>query len=128
MLHRLPEKMEFWQGVSGGVEWGEKPFDAATRELREETGIFGTKVVDLAYSFTFPLEEFWRNMYDWGVDTMVAHVFVTQVSADCPITLSPEEHSDSVWCPFERALEMLYWPEDKEALRKAEEYIRMQVR
>jgi dATP pyrophosphohydrolase len=128
MLHRCPDNYEFWQGVSGGVETEETPFEAAIREVGEETGLAGIDLRDIGYSFSFPLEDYWRGMFAPGVKTIVAHTFVAEVPPDASIVLSPLEHSEYRWTTFDGAMELLYWPDNKEALRKAEEFIRMQVR
>jgi len=39
------------------------------------------------------------------------------ISAQQEPQLDPLEHDEWRWCRFEEALELLYWPENKEALR-----------
>ena len=40
LLLRRADHPEFWQSVTGSMEWGdEQPAETAVRELREETGI-----------------------------------------------------------------------------------------
>src|SRR5205807_8670670 len=38
LLHRRPERGNFWQPITGGIEAGESPADAARREVLEEPG------------------------------------------------------------------------------------------
>ena len=38
LLHRRPERGNFWQPITGSIEDGEVPFATARRELNEETG------------------------------------------------------------------------------------------
>ena len=38
LLHRRPERGNFWQPITGSIEEGELPLETARRELIEETG------------------------------------------------------------------------------------------
>src|SRR5437588_2551793 len=52
LLHRRPERGNFWQPITGSIEEGELPVDTARRELIEETGHSGEpESIDLAQSF-----------------------------------------------------------------------------
>ena len=52
VLRRIkPEN--FWQSVTGSLEWGEQAFDAAVRELKEETGLDATGLIDCNFSQQF---------------------------------------------------------------------------
>ena len=46
LLHRRPERGNFWQPITGSIEKDELPFDAAQREVHEETGNGGGARVD----------------------------------------------------------------------------------
>jgi dATP pyrophosphohydrolase len=122
MLHRCANVI-FWQGVSGGVEDGEIPIETAKRELKEETGLVA-ELIDPSYRFSFPVDDIWKHLYEWNVTDITAHVFIAIVDRSATITLSPPEHDKFRWCSFDDALDLLYWPEDKEALRVCHERIK----
>jgi lipoyl(octanoyl) transferase len=52
LLRRRPERGGFWQIVTGRLEEGERPDEAACRELFEETGL-RAQAVDLSYRHAF---------------------------------------------------------------------------
>ena len=45
MMQRVFPK-EFWQSVTGSLEWGENAEQAAKRELKEETGLDANGLID----------------------------------------------------------------------------------
>lgn len=56
LLERTTERGGFWQPVTGRVEAGESPQQAAQRELREETGLVA-EVSSLGYEHVFALRD-----------------------------------------------------------------------
>ena len=55
-LERPPEKGGFWQIVTGRIEPGESPAEAALREAREETGLQFERVQSLDYEHSFTMD------------------------------------------------------------------------
>jgi len=122
MLHRLLKRLTFWQGVTGGVESGEKIHETAQRELTEETG-FTVTPESIGFTYTFPVDEFFENMYETPPDEITQHVFVARVAHNAEPVLDPVEHDDYQWCDFDTALAMLYWWDDKESIRRVSSYL-----
>jgi 8-oxo-dGTP pyrophosphatase MutT (NUDIX family) len=102
-----------WELVHGHIEKGERPADAARRELREETGL-GT---DKLYSITV------NPLYLLKSDTVeVAIVFAAIVTSE-RVTLGPE-HDKYEWVTVAAATKRLTWPRDADSLRQARRLLR----
>jgi len=120
MLHRTPANGNFWQGVTGGVEDGEELIKTARRELREETQIKPTSIQQLDYKFTFANEGIWKERYNWKVKTIPVYTFRAIAESSAEPVLESGEHDKYIWCGYEKAVELLHWDKDKEALRHCE--------
>jgi 8-oxo-dGTP pyrophosphatase MutT (NUDIX family) len=97
-----------WEVVHGRIEPGERPEDAAVREVREETGL----AVERLYNVT--VQPFYLHMLNLVSLAVVFAAFVQ----DGPITLGPE-HARAEWLPVEAASARLTWPRTRAVLSDA---------
>lgn len=98
-----------WEIVHGRIERGERPAEAAVREVREETGL----AVERMYSITV------NPFYLQATGSVeLAIVFAAVVSVDSTPVLG-EEHDEYEWLAPVRARERLAWPREREALNHA---------
>lgn len=98
LLMRRCVPPDFWQSVTGSLEWQEQPRQAAERELFEETGLLGPeRLLDSGVSRRFDIWPQWRHRYQPGVCENLEHCFYFCLPAITEIRLNPEEHSEYVW-------------------------------
>lgn len=84
--------------MAGAVEPGEKAWQTALRELREETGL----VPERLYS-----ADVCEQFYDISQDRIeIVPVFIAFVAADGPVVLN-DEHDESRWVTFDEACDLL---------------------
>lgn len=96
----------FWQSVTGSLEWGETPREAAVRELYEETGLrAGPDLVDLHHRERFPIVPPWRARYAPHDRFNREHWFALVLPRRRTIRLNPEEHRQARWLPAAQALQ-----------------------
>lgn len=105
----------FWQSITGALKQGESALSAACRELREETGIVA-EPVDHKKTHVFEIAGAWRARYHPSDTHNTEHVFSLQLEEAIPVTLNKREHSDSVWLPFNQALEKVSSPTNEQAI------------
>lgn len=96
-----------WQMVSGKIEKGEKAWEAALREITEETGL----IPDRFYSVN-KLEQFYEASQNC---INLVPIFVGFIDSDQPVKISPE-HSEYKWVLPEEAKEFLCFEHQTETM------------
>jgi len=99
-----------WETVHGHIEPGERPADAALRELAEETGLEPLQLYNLSR-----VESFFQHRLD---EVALVPVFVALVERGAAIRLSPE-HDQAEWLSPPAARERLAWPRERRGLDDA---------
>lgn len=96
-----------WQLISGGIENDETAWQAALREMWEETGLAPREFYRLS-----TLTQFYRPDND-SLNT--APMFCALVDEHARVTINPE-HSAYEWIDVDAAASRLMWPSDLQAL------------
>jgi lipoyl(octanoyl) transferase len=118
VMRRTMARGGFWQTVTGRIERGEKPGDAAVRELWEETGAHAT-VEPLDYEHDFPLDPGITRRelvtVKWARET----AYVAHVPAGFECRRAPREHDGHEWLTPAEAFVRLPYAGLRAALRLA---------
>ena len=112
LLKRTQTLAGEWCQVAGKIENGETAWQAALRELEEETGLKPEKLYSADINEQF---------YEADRDAItVAPVFVALVDKDAEITLN-HEHSEYCWVSFDEAVNLVAFGGQRRVLRWIEE-------
>lgn len=119
LLHRRPERGNFWQPITGSIEAGESPLDAARREILEETGNHG-EPEEMGLLQSFMIESQYLASRHPAPIIASEIGFSAALDAQLPIHMDLEEHDDCGWFTFAAAYETIRWTDDREALERLE--------
>ena len=105
-----------WRMIGGKIHAGEAAWQAALRELREETGRAPVSLWALPSVNTF---------YEWQHDRVnLTPAFAAELDADPVLN---HEHDAYAWLAVEEAAARLRWPEQQRLLRLAHRIVRQGV-
>ena len=109
ILKRAKTKIyeHLWQGVAGKIEKGEKAWEAAIRELREETSLAPLKIFIADHVSSFYEEHGDRLNF----------VPVFGIEVDSQEVVLSEEHCDFRWVKLDVALSYLVWKGQKKGIQ-----------
>lgn len=112
LLKRAQSLAGAWCQVAGSIEEGETAWQAALRELREETGLAPAD---------FYSADICEQFYEAERDAItMAPVFVAFVDPQAEVQLN-HEHSAFRWVGFEEAVELVSFGGQRKVLRWIEE-------
>ncbi|HVE71183.1 MAG TPA: lipoyl(octanoyl) transferase LipB [Thermoanaerobaculia bacterium] len=116
LLHRKPERGNFWQPITGTMDPSESPIETARREIVEETGHRGDpRPLDLVQSFMIESQYLAAKGYTSPI--IASEVcFETHLDSTLPVSIDPVEHDEWGWFTFAEAYERIQWTDDREAL------------
>ena len=108
LLKRAKTKIyeHLWQGVAGKIEVGETSWEAAIRELKEETGFEPVRMFVADH-----VSKFYEAHGDW---VNMVPVFGIEVE-DEEVKLS-DEHCEFKWVDFNTAHQTLIWSGQKDGI------------
>ena len=88
---------DFWQSVTGSLEWGESADAAARREVVEETGITQGVLVNLQWTQVYEILPAFGKVYAPGITRNLEHAFSLRLLQRVPVILSESEHVRFRW-------------------------------
>ncbi len=110
-----------WQSVTGSKDHPHEDWaETAVREVLEETGIDARQpqcqLQDWQLENTYDIYPAWRWRYAPEVSRNTERVFGLLVPEGTPVTLSPSEHTDWQWLPWQQAADTCFSPSNAEAI------------
>ena len=102
-----------WQSVTGSKDtWSESFAQTAAREVEEETGLLvhasGHSLIDWRLENHYSIFPSYLHRYAPGVTHNTERVFSLCVPRASPIVLSPREHTEFRWLPWQEAADWVF--------------------
>lgn len=116
----------YWQSVTGSRDDEEPLSETAAREAYEETGLEAAryKLSDWHYQNRYEIYPHWRHRYAPGVTQNTEHVYGLELPAIQAVKLSPREHLNYVWLPWQEAAEKCFSPSNRAMILQVPERCR----
>jgi ADP-ribose pyrophosphatase YjhB (NUDIX family) len=96
-----------WRLLKGGLNNGESEAKGLQREILEETGLRNIRILERVHTY----EYIFKNMRH------VVSSYLVKADSNEPVRLQESEVADYMWTTKEKALQMLHWNNEKEALK-----------
>lgn len=113
MIHRIKKNRDIhegkWNGIGGKLELGESPWEGATREILEETGItVESESLKSMGVLTFP------NFKAFDQQDWICFLFRCNLPGKCSdYSLIESEEGHLEWIPQDKVLDLKLWEGDR---------------
>ncbi len=120
LIMERADKTGFWQSVTGSVEGNETPYQAAIREVKEETSLDALQynLQDWQASNVYEIYPHWRHRYAPGVVENTEHLFGLCLPSPMPISMAPNEHTRYEWVDWREAAQRVFSWTNVDALKR----------
>jgi dATP pyrophosphohydrolase len=128
LLLERADRPGYWQSVTGSRDDDESLQQTAIREVMEETGLHAERfhLVDWQQQNVYEIYPVWRHRYAPGVTQNTEHVFGLQLFEMQPVKISPREHLNFQWLPWQEAAEKVFSPSNRAAIMQLPERVHKQ--
>ena len=118
LLLRRRRPSDFWQSVTGSLEWEETDsHDTARRELAEEIGLAdAVDIIDCHVTNRFVIKPEWRRRYAPDAQENIEYVYRVELPARITVTLNPTEHTEYQWLRREEAAAKVFSWTNRDAI------------
>lgn len=104
----LGQSSGVWQSVTGSLDHEDESFvDCAVREIMEETGLdalaAGQQLTDWHLENTYDIWPHYLHRYAPGIRRNTERVFGLRIPQPVQVQLSPSEHINQMWLPWDEA-------------------------
>jgi len=115
----------YWQSVTGSRDGDESLRETAIREVVEETGLDATRyaLTDWQLQNVYEIYQQWVQRYPPGTARNTEHVFGLQLPQPVAVQLSPREHLNYQWLPWNMAADKVFSPSNRAAILQLPERI-----
>ncbi|WP_392559976.1 dihydroneopterin triphosphate diphosphatase [Orbus mooreae] len=125
LMMQRQDDPSFWQSVTGSLEMGEKPYQTAIREVKEETGFdilrHAYPLIDIHYSIEFEIFPQFRHRYHPNVSTNREHWFYLLLPEESTPSLT--EHLAYQWLSIEQAIVLTPSWNNRQAIEQIREWL-----
>jgi dihydroneopterin triphosphate diphosphatase len=117
-----------WQSVTGSLDDENESFlDCAVRELMEETGVDahaeGHQLSDWHVENTYDIWPHYLYRYAPGITRNTERVFGLCIPVPKRVHLSPTEHVDQMWLPWDQASLKVSSASNEAAIRRVAQFL-----